>query len=101
MPTFLLLVSVYSTECIKNTSIPCINCKTENKNPFKSHINITLYTIIFFYIVGYNKVVDIPAGAASIEIRQHGYQNKVDENYLGEFIFLAIVFFFIHKTGLS
>lgn len=31
---------------------------------------------------GYNKVVDIPAGAASIEIRQHGYQNKVDENYL-------------------
>ena len=50
----------------------------------------------FFHVVGYNKVVDIPAGAASIEIRQHGYQNKVDENYLGKFIFF-FTYIFIYK----
>ncbi|GAB1597885.1 A disintegrin and metalloproteinase with thrombospondin motifs 9-like, partial [Argonauta hians] len=31
---------------------------------------------------GYNKVVDIPAGASSIHVSQHGYGNRADENYL-------------------
>jgi len=33
---------------------------------------------------GYNSVVAIPAGATNIDVRQHGYDNrKDDDNYLG------------------
>lgn len=37
------------------------------------------------YIAGYNVVVQIPKGATNIDIRQHSYSGKPeDDNYLGK-----------------
>jgi len=37
------------------------------------------------YIAGYNVVVKIPKGATNIDIRQHSYSGKPeDDNYLGK-----------------
>lgn len=36
-------------------------------------------------VVGYNEVVRIPSGATNIDVRQHSYSGKPeDDNYLGE-----------------
>lgn len=36
-------------------------------------------------VLGYNVVVRIPAGATNIDVRQHSYSGKPeDDNYLGE-----------------
>lgn len=41
------------------------------------------FLLIFFS--GYNTVVRIPAGATSIDVRQHSFSGKSeDDNYLGE-----------------
>lgn len=39
------------------------------------------------YIAGYNVVVKIPAGATNIEILQHSYSGRPeDDNYLGKLV---------------
>lgn len=39
------------------------------------------------YIAGYNVVVKIPAGATNIEVLQHSYSGRPeDDNYLGKHI---------------
>lgn len=62
--------------------------------PFQSHSYlVTVDGISVFYkflhmqnyIAGYNVVVKIPAGATNIEILQHSYSGRPeDDNYLGK-----------------
>jgi len=41
--------------------------------------------ISVFFFTGYNVVVRIPSGATNIDVRQHSYSGKPeDDNYLGE-----------------
>lgn len=39
------------------------------------------------FLSGYNIVVRIPSGATNVDVRQHSYSGKPeDDNYLGKFI---------------
>lgn len=43
---------------------------------------------------GYNEVVRIPSGATNIDVRQHSYSGKPeDDNYLGKKAKIVLVFF--------
>lgn len=48
-------------------------------------MNLKVLIWPFLCFIGYNVVVRIPSGATNIDVRQHSYSEKPeDDNYLGE-----------------
>lgn len=49
--------------------------------------------MILVPFAGYNEVVRIPSGATNIDVRQHSYSGKPeDDNYLGKLTHAAVTF---------
>lgn len=67
--------------CYFNTSVRGIWKKRANINKLGRQ---RTWTLVILSFTGYNEVVRIPSGATNIDVRQHSYSGKSDDdNYLG------------------
>ena len=55
-------------------------CSDRHRSHYTNDLNLLL-----MHLAGYNEVVRIPSGATNIDVRQHSYSGKPeDDNYLGK-----------------